>query len=69
MHTEVVLADVDKLANTTSAAGNRTLLNRLLNRCEKSIAALTQQISQTYFSHSEGHRITGNVIRGIDNAI
>lgn len=69
MHTEVVLADVDKLANTTSAAGNRTLLNRLLNRCEKSIADLTQQISQTYFSHSEGHRVTGNVIRGIDNAV
>jgi len=63
MHTEVLLADVDKLANTTSTGGNRTHLNRLLNRTEKSIENLTQLITQTYFSHSEGHRVTGSVIR------
>jgi len=63
MHTEVLLSDVDKLANTTSTGGNRTHLNRLLNRTEKSIEHLTQLITQTYFSHSEGHRVTGSVIR------
>ncbi|NBC23877.1 MAG: hypothetical protein GVY21_10415 [Gammaproteobacteria bacterium] len=63
MHTEVLLADVDKLAHTTSTGGNRTHLNRLLNRTEKSIEHLTQLITQTYFSHSEGHRVTGSVIR------
>jgi uncharacterized circularly permuted ATP-grasp superfamily protein/uncharacterized alpha-E superfamily protein len=63
MHTDVMLADVDKLANTTSSGGNRTHLNRLLNRCDKGIGTLTQLITQTYFSHSIGHRITGNVIR------
>ncbi|MEQ8857470.1 MAG: circularly permuted type 2 ATP-grasp protein [Pseudomonadales bacterium] len=62
-HTEIMLADVDKLANTTSKGGNRTHLNRLLNRSEKNIEMLTQLITQTYFSHSVGHRVTGNVIR------
>ena len=62
-HTEVILADVDKLANTTSSGGNRTHLNRLLNRAEKSIETLTQLVTQTYFSHSVGHHVTGNVIR------
>ncbi len=62
-HTEVLLADVDKLATTTSKGGNRTHLNRLLNRAEKNIESLTQLITQTYFSHSIGHRVTGNVIR------
>jgi uncharacterized circularly permuted ATP-grasp superfamily protein/uncharacterized alpha-E superfamily protein len=63
MHTEVILADVDKLANNASRSGNRTYLNRLLNRCAKGVETLTQLITQTYFSHSIGHRITGNVIR------
>lgn len=62
-HTEVILADVDKLATTISSGGNRTHLNRLLNRCEKSIETLTGLITRTYFSHSVGHRVTGNVIR------
>lgn len=62
-HAEVILADVDKLANTTSKRGNRTHLNRLLNRCEENIEDLTGLIGQTYFSHSVGHRITGNVLR------
>ncbi|MFU8816953.1 MAG: circularly permuted type 2 ATP-grasp protein, partial [Pseudomonadales bacterium] len=63
MHTDVLLADVDKLANTISRSGNRTHLNRLMTRCEKGIGTLTQLITQTYFSHSIGHRVTGNVIR------
>ncbi len=70
IHTEVILADVDKLAGTVSAGGTRTHLNRLLNRCEKGVETLTQLITQTYFSHSVGHRITGNVIRGnLDDAL
>lgn len=70
MHTEVLLADVDKLANTTSRGGNRTHLNRVLNRCEKGIENLTDLITQTYFSHSVGHRVTGNVIReNADDAV
>jgi uncharacterized alpha-E superfamily protein len=64
MNTDVLLADVDKLAATVSRGGKRTHLNRLLNRCEEAIDALTTHISQTYFSHSIGHRVTGNVIRG-----
>ena len=64
MNTEVLLADVDKLAATVGRGGNRTHLNRLLNRSEESIDALTNHITQTYFSHSIGHRVTGNVIRG-----
>jgi uncharacterized circularly permuted ATP-grasp superfamily protein/uncharacterized alpha-E superfamily protein len=63
MHTDVLLADMDKLANTTSRIGNRTHLNRLLTRCETGVETLTQLVTQTYFSHSIGHRITGNVIR------
>lgn len=62
IHTEIILADVDKLANTTSKIGNRTHLNRLLNRSESSIETLTQLITRTYFSHSVGHRVTGSVI-------
>jgi uncharacterized alpha-E superfamily protein len=63
MHTEVVLADVDKLASVTSRNGKRTHLNRLLNRTEEGLEMLTDLITQTYFSHSIGHRITGNVLR------
>ena len=63
MHTEVVLADVDKLATVTSRNGKRTHLNRLLNRTEEGLEMLTDLITQTYFSHSIGHRITGNVLR------
>jgi uncharacterized alpha-E superfamily protein len=63
MNTDVLLADVDKLAATVSRGGKRTHLNRLLNRCEDGIDALTNVITQTYFSHSIGHRVTGNVIR------
>jgi uncharacterized circularly permuted ATP-grasp superfamily protein/uncharacterized alpha-E superfamily protein len=63
MHSDVLLADMDKLANTASKSGNRTHLNRLLVRCEDGVDTLTQLITQTYFSHSIGHRVTGNVIR------
>lgn len=69
VHTEVILADVDKLAHTTSKSGNRTHLNRLLNRCEKQIEELTSLISRTYFSHSVGHRVTGNVFRENPDAV
>jgi len=63
MHTEVILADLDKLASVTSRNGQRTHLNRLLNRCEQGLDKLADLITQTYFSHSIGHRVTGNVLR------
>lgn len=63
MNTDVLLADVDKLAATISRTGKRTHLNRLLNRCEDGIDNLTNLITLTYFSHAIGHRVTGNVIR------
>jgi uncharacterized alpha-E superfamily protein len=63
MNTDVLLADVDKLAATVSRNGKRTHLNRLLNRCEDGIDNLTTLITLTYFSHAVGHRVTGNVIR------
>jgi uncharacterized circularly permuted ATP-grasp superfamily protein/uncharacterized alpha-E superfamily protein len=70
IHTEVILADVDRLATVTSRNGRRTHLNRLLNRCEQGLAKLTDLITQTYFSHSIGHRVTGNVLRsGPDDAL
>jgi uncharacterized circularly permuted ATP-grasp superfamily protein/uncharacterized alpha-E superfamily protein len=63
IHTDVVLADVDKLAMVTSRKGSRTHLDRLLKRCEKGLARLTVLITETYFSHAIGHRVTGNVLR------
>ncbi|MEZ5557927.1 MAG: circularly permuted type 2 ATP-grasp protein [Pseudomonadales bacterium] len=63
MHTDVILANVDKLASTVSKDGKRTHLNRLLSRCEQGTDRLVDLISQTYFSHSIGHRVSGNVIR------
>jgi len=63
MNTDVLLADVDKLAATTSRDGRRTHLNRLLKRCEDGIDNLTDLLTLTYFSHAIGHRVTGNVIR------
>ncbi len=70
LHTEVILADVDKLATTISSGGTRTHLNRLLNRSERGVETLTELITQTYFSHSVGHHVTGNVIREkSDNAL
>lgn len=69
MHTELMLADVDRLAGAVSRNGRLTRLDRLLRRCEDSVDALTDQITQTYFSHSIGHRVTGNVIRGTDDAV
>ncbi|MFW6092426.1 MAG: circularly permuted type 2 ATP-grasp protein [Pseudomonadota bacterium] len=62
LHTEVILADVDKLAGTTSRRGNRTHLNRLLKRVEAGITELTELITRTYFSHTVGHRVTGSAI-------
>jgi hypothetical protein len=54
----------------TSRNGRRTHLNRLLNRCEQGLVKLTDLITQTYFSHSIGHRVTGNVLRsGPDDAL
>jgi uncharacterized circularly permuted ATP-grasp superfamily protein/uncharacterized alpha-E superfamily protein len=70
VHTEVMLADVDKLAAVTSRNGRRTHLDRLLNRCEQGLETLADLMTQTYFSHSIGHRVTGNVLRrSIDGAL
>jgi uncharacterized alpha-E superfamily protein len=70
MHTDVILADVDKLASVISRHGRRNHLDRLLNRCEQGLDKLGDLITQTYFSHSVGHRVTGNVLRsGPDDAL
>jgi uncharacterized alpha-E superfamily protein len=69
MHTELLLADVDELASSASRGGNLGQLRRLLDRAEESIGKLTDLITQTYFSHSIGHRVTGNVIRSQDDAL
>ncbi len=70
MNTDILLADVDKLAATVSRGGKRTHLSRLLKRCEEGIDTLTSLIAQTYFSHSVGHRVTGSAIRGTpDDAV
>ena len=51
---ELMLADPEKLADVVSKAGNRTQLRRVLNRLETTMTSLSQQITDTYFSHTAG---------------
>ncbi|MGA0840377.1 MAG: alpha-E domain-containing protein, partial [Pseudomonadales bacterium] len=68
-HTELLLADVDALAGNMTRGGVLGQLRGLLERAEDSLGKFTDLITQTYFSHSIGHRVTGNVIRSQDDAL
>jgi|TARA_B100000315_G_scaffold259684_1_gene316661 uncharacterized alpha-E superfamily protein len=54
IHSDLRLADLDKLANVISRQGRRTHLQRLLRRMEDSVDRLSDLISQTYFKHTLG---------------
>jgi uncharacterized alpha-E superfamily protein len=55
-HSDLSLADVDKLTSVLSKSGIRTHLNRLLNRSEKNLSTLQSVLTRTYFDPSIGHR-------------
>jgi uncharacterized circularly permuted ATP-grasp superfamily protein/uncharacterized alpha-E superfamily protein len=48
-HTDLALADMDKLTGVLSKSGIRTHLNRLLKRTEQNLTALQSVLTQTYF--------------------
>ncbi|MCZ6618097.1 MAG: circularly permuted type 2 ATP-grasp protein [Gammaproteobacteria bacterium] len=54
-HTDLALADVDKLVDVISKRGRRTHLARLLKRTEQAVDLLSQEITRTYFDHTSRH--------------
>ncbi len=55
-HSDLSLADLDKLATVLSKSGLRTHLNRLLKRTEENLAELQSVLTQTYFDPAIGER-------------
>lgn len=55
-HTDLALADMEKLTAVLSKAGIRTHLNRLLKRTEDHLFELQGVITKTYFDPSVAHR-------------
>ncbi|HSG65648.1 MAG TPA: circularly permuted type 2 ATP-grasp protein, partial [Gammaproteobacteria bacterium] len=53
------LADVHKLGATKNRFGARTQIDRLTRELEQSVDALSDHISQQYFSHSLGRQVSG----------
>ena len=56
VHTDLALADMDKLTSVLSKTGIRTNLNRVLKRSEQNLSSLQAVLTQTYFDPSIGHR-------------
>jgi len=56
VHTDLVLADMDKLTGVVSKSGIRTHLNRLLKRTEQNLSELQAVLTLTYFDPTIGHR-------------
>jgi uncharacterized alpha-E superfamily protein len=56
VHTDLVLADMDKLTGVVSKTGVRTHLNRLLKRSEQNLSFLQAVLTSTYFDPGIGHR-------------
>ncbi len=54
-HTDLALAEIDKLVNVISKRGLRTHLARLLKRTEQAVDLLSQVITRTYFDHTSRH--------------
>ncbi|MEL7347676.1 MAG: circularly permuted type 2 ATP-grasp protein [Pseudomonadota bacterium] len=50
--TELRMLDADALADT-SETGTRTILARLMRRCERDLAEIADRISNSYFAHAE----------------
>ncbi|MFV2090149.1 MAG: circularly permuted type 2 ATP-grasp protein, partial [Pseudomonadales bacterium] len=56
IHSDLALADIDKLTSILSKSGIRTHLNRLLKRSEQNMSALQSVLTRTYFDPTIGHR-------------
>ena len=54
-HSDLSLADLDKLINVLSKAGLRTHLNRLLKRTEENLSQLQAVLTETYFDPAIVH--------------
>ncbi len=54
-HTDLALAEIDKLVDVISKRGLRTHLARLLKRTEQAVDLLSQVITRTYFDHTSRH--------------
>jgi len=54
-HSDLSLADLDKLINVLSKTGLRTHLNRLLKRTEENLSALQAELTKTYFDPATVH--------------
>jgi uncharacterized alpha-E superfamily protein len=54
-HSDLSLADLDKLTHVLSKTGIRTHLNRLLKRTETSLSELQAVLTHTYFDPAVGH--------------
>ncbi len=54
-HTDLSLADLEKLANVLSKTGLRTHLNRLLKRTEENLSELQAVLTETYFDPAIVH--------------
>lgn len=55
-HSDLALADVDKLVSVVSKRGVHTHLARLLKRIEQNMIDLHQVITRTYFDHTEARQ-------------
>jgi uncharacterized circularly permuted ATP-grasp superfamily protein/uncharacterized alpha-E superfamily protein len=55
-HTDLILADMDKLTGVLSKTGIRTHLNRLLKRVEQNLSELQSVLTRTYFDPAIRHR-------------
>lgn len=59
LRTEVLLADVAKLAGARRDSGLRADLDRLLRRLDQSMEGLSDLVAQGYFSHSLPRQVSG----------
>jgi len=50
---ELILAEPAKLANVVSRAGNRTQLRRVMQRLDGTLSRLSEQLTATYFAHTQ----------------
>jgi uncharacterized circularly permuted ATP-grasp superfamily protein/uncharacterized alpha-E superfamily protein len=55
-HTDLALADMEKLSSVVSKSGLRTHLNRLLKRTEENLTQLQSVVTRTYFDPTIAHR-------------
>ena len=64
---ELALADMHTLATSVSRSGSRARLERLTRRIESEVLALSDLITQHFFSHSKATRVIGSPRSGIEH--